>query len=170
MTEAMLFRFRGREINQLLEAAESWKTDHDCAMTAYDMEDLVTESLKLEANVRQLLRRTWERCAGQAEAVRNEANETIKEILIGSNYALTKVLNAVTRFSKATGHSVAGADKLRESQARLDALAKRDLSEWLWDYPEPPAIDRDMIRRSDEAFGRGEGEDLHEVLDRMMSH
>lgn len=155
---------RRAKAQALREAAESWKAEHDEAMAAYALQDLVGQCLDAPAD----LRAVWDSmmAAAEAEVVDDyEAAGTslfaVCDHILG---AIEQIHELASGFAARTGHTIAGLDRL--AQVIVEAKGLRDAYRRTWPREgDPwPAIDPARIDAGLAAYRRGEYQTFEEAV------
>ncbi len=170
MSRTLLFRLQSGKIRVLEEMVESWKPDHEGAMLALDLEDLVVECLSAWEDIR----RAWARTRRQASINRvwnlQEVGTGMLELLDRALRLLAEVAGLAERVARDTGHTIEGSEGLPEAIREARELREHVHATWPWDDRPILKLDRRMIEESRAARARGESLPVADILAQLQAN
>lgn len=164
MTRTLLFRLQDGKIRVLEEVIESWKREHDDAMRAQDVEDLIAECLSCWEDIR----RSWVRTRRLATLNRlwdlQEAGTTVVDIISRAIRLLGNVGSLAETIASDTGHAIEGRDNVPEALREASELREHVNKTWPWDNRPILKLDRKMAEESRAKRARGESQNVTDIL------
>lgn len=164
------FRFLLQEgrVKGLEDSYEKWKKEHAEAMQALDLETMVDESIGLLSGTERFWIRTWsELNKGQPhdlEALGQWIDKVFSHVLT----VVTELIEDIDRFTRTTGHGIAGTDVLKRVVREFAELHKRIQENWPWENRPWTPLNRAMQERA-RSEQDGPGEDISDILRRVRA-
>jgi len=166
MRVPLRLRLKVRRLRGLAEGYEAWKKDHDEAMQACDMDDLVEACLADAADAE----RFWEEIKGELSEWSQESldaiGQFIGDFLERVERTLQEVVQDARRITNTTGHDIKGVGSLIEAAARLKDLRSSIMKNWPWENEPWPPLNKEMRDRA-RSGQDGPGESSEDFLRRM---
>jgi hypothetical protein len=164
MSRTLLFRLQDGKIRVLEETVESWKRNHEDALLALDVDDLIAECLSCWEDIR----RSWVRTRRSAALNRlgdlQEVGTSVLDVLDRAIRLLVDVTALAKKVAQDTGHAVEGWEDLPEAIREARDLREHVNKTWPWDDRPVLKLDRKMAEESRSARARGESRDVADIL------
>ena len=146
-------RARARAIQDEVDA---WKLDHDDAMEAWDIQDLVAECIALRKYVGTWKDEAWQLLMANKLKHVQATGEILKRQIAHVESLINLVENCV-KSAMARGWKFDKTDELKEAKATIAVMRADFEKRW-------PFIDPEQVKRSREDFDRGKYQPAKEIL------
>jgi len=125
-TLAKMYRGQYRAVE---DALETWKADHDEAMSVCDLEEVIRTCLRLNASARDLVRSAWEFGYSGKALNSEEIGSCVLQVLKAGAVTWKSLAESVEE-RVAQGYTVEGADGIPAALAETRTLAADFAARW----------------------------------------
>ncbi len=166
MESGLSFRLQDGKIHLLEEEIESWRNDHTTAMAAWDLEDLVGESLSLWVSLQGL----WGRLRKLATKNRirefQQPGESLLKLFERQIRLLQKMEKLGSVYSQ-QGYAIDGLQGLPVAIMEAEVLRDHIRQTWPWDDSPILPLNREMAERSRKSIDKAVP--VEEILSKLGS-
>lgn len=142
------------------DEVDAWKLDHDDAMQAWDIQDLVAECIALRKYVGTWKDEAWQLLMANKLKHVQATGEVLKRQLSHVEYLINLVENCV-KSAAARGWEFDKAQELRDAKTAVAAMGADFEKRW-------PFVDAEQVKRSREDFDRGRYQPAEEILGELQ--
>jgi len=164
MSRVLLFRLQEGKIRVLEEAVESWKRDHEDAVLALDVEELIVGCLSTWEDIRRAWLRTRRLAILNRLSDLEEAGTTMLDLLDRCLHRLVEVANLAEGAVRDTGHAIDGREDLSEATREIRELRVHVSKTWPWQRRPVLPLNGTMAEESRSTRARGESQDVTDIL------
>jgi hypothetical protein len=144
------------------EAVESWKTEHDAAMAACDLDEIIHACLHINARVSDWVRDLWQRVfKGQVRNTEESGKSLLKALDAGAE-AWQSVVEGVEA-STAKGYTIKNAERVPAALTEIRALRDDFAARW-------PFVRKEDVDRGAKEIAAGKCTTGEELLRELQGH
>jgi len=164
MSQTLLFRLQDGKMRVLEEVVGSWKRNHEDALRALDVEDLITGCLSCWEEIRHAWVRTRRLATLNRLEDLQEVGTTMLDLLSRCIRLLGDIASLAEIVARDMGYALEGRENLPEVIREAENLREHVNKTWPWDHRPVLSLDRTMAEQSRSARARGESQDVADIL------